>query len=343
MRLFLAAAAASLCALAGEASAQTFAATAVRVDHAAAVVTVIPENRADISVSISPGDRVPTPTARLTSEGVVIDGGLRNRIRGCTTLNLGGARSHVRISGIGNVRREELPRITIRTPRALDLSVGGGVFTSVGASAGGAVAFNGCGDSTMSFASGALDVALNGSGDVDVGRVGGALAAALNGSGSLSVERAGANAALRLNGSGDLRVGAVEGQVDARLAGSGSLQVASAGGDALLALHGSGDVEAGAIAGSLDAELRGSGSVSVTSVEGASASLDLSSSGDLVVRGGRVERLSVSNSGSGGVRFAGEAASTRAVLSGSGDISVAHAGRVEQLVDRGSGSINLGR
>lgn len=343
MRLFLAAAAASLCALAGEAGAQTFAASAVRIDHAAAVVTVIPEERADINVSISPGDRVPTPTARLTSDGVVIDGGLRDRIRGCAAFDLGGARGRVRIAGIGNVRREELPRITIRTPRALDLAIGGAVFTSVGASAGGAVAFNGCGDATMSFASGALDVALNGSGDVDVGRVAGALAATLNGSGSLSIERAGANAALRLNGSGDLRVGAVAGQLDARLAGSGSLQAASAGGDSRLALHGSGDVEAGAIAGSLDAELRGSGSVSVASVEGASASLDLFSSGDLVVRSGRVEQLSVSNSGSGEVSFGGAAASTRAMLSGSGDISVAHAGRIEQLVDRGSGSVSLGR
>ncbi len=340
MRLFLAATAALLCVLAGEAGAQTFAASAVRVDHAAAVVTVIPEDRADVSVSIAPGARLAGPTARMTGEGVVIDGGLRNRIRGCTSTF--GGRTQVRIAGIGNVSREDLPRITIRTPRALDLSIGGGAFTTVGASAGGSAAFNGCGDAVMAAASGALDVDLNGSGDVEVARVGGMLAATLNGSGSLRVARADADAALRLNGSGDLEVGDVAGRLEARLSGSGSLEVAAAGGDSRLALNGSGDVEAGAIAGSLDAELRGSGSVSVASVTGASAALELSSSGDLSVRGGRVERLSARNSGSGGVRFGGVAAITRATLSGSGDISIADAGRVEELVDNGSGSIALG-
>ncbi|MGH6951714.1 MAG: GIN domain-containing protein, partial [Vitreimonas sp.] len=265
MRLFLAATAASLCALAGQAGAQTFAATAVRVENAAAVVTVIPEDRADIHVAIAPGARLATPTARVSGEGVVIDGGLGgNRIRGCMSTT----RTVVRIAGIGNVAREDLPRITIRTPRRLDLSIGGAVHTTVGASAGGSAAFNGCGDATMAAASGPLDVDLNGSGDIEVARVGGVLAATLNGSGSLNVARADGDAALRLNGSGDLEVGDVRGRLDARLTGSGSLEVGSAGGDTRLALNGSGDVEAGAVAGSLDAELRGSGSVSVASVVG---------------------------------------------------------------------------
>lgn len=341
VRLFLAATAASLCALAGQAGAQTFAATAVRVEHAAAIVTVIPEDRADIHVAIAAGTRLAAPAARMTREGVVIDGGLRNRIRGCTgTL---GGRTQVRIAGIGNVAREELPRVTIRTPRTLDLSIGGAAYTNVGASTGGSAAFNGCGDTTLAAASGALDVDLNGSGDVEVARVGGMLAATLNGSGSLSIARADADAALRLNGSGDLEVGDVAGRLDARLTGSGSLEVGAAGGDTRLALNGSGDVEAGAVAGSLDAELRGSGSVRVASVTGPSASLELSSSGDLSVRGGRVGRLSARNSGSGEVRFGGVAGATRAMLTGSGDISIADAGRVEELIDNGSGSVSLGR
>jgi hypothetical protein len=341
VRLFLAATAASLCTLAGEAAAESFAASAVRVENAAAVVTVIPEDRSNVDIAIAPSARLPAPTARLTADGVVIDGGLRNRLRGCTSSF--GGRTHVRIAGVGNVAHDDLPRITIRTPRALDLSLGGALFSDIGVSAGGAVTANGCGDTRLAESSGALDIDLNGSGDVVAARVGGTLTAVLNGSGSLRVERADAEAALRLNGSGDLDVGAVAGRVDARLSGSGSLNVAAAGGDARLVLNGSGDVEAGAISGSLDAELRGSGSVSVASVTGESASLDLSSSGDIGVRGGHVERLSAHNAGSGSVRFGGAAEATRATLSGSGDISIADAGRIEQMIDNGSGSISFGR
>jgi hypothetical protein len=332
---------AALAALAGTAAAQTYSATGVRIENAAAIVDVIAEDRADIAVAITPGQRISAPAVRLEGGDVVIDGGLRNRIRGCGSWM--GSETSIRVSGIGNVPRSALPRITLRVPRALDYEAGGAVFTTISASDGGAVTANGCGDTRIGAASGHLDLSLNGSGDVTADRVGGTLAASLNGSGSLRVQRAGADAALRLNGSGDLDVGDVGGRLDARLNGSGSLDVGSAGGDAHLALMGSGDVEAGAIAGSLDAELRGSGSVVVASVIGPSASLDLGASGDLVVRGGRVDRLQARNSGSGEVRFGGVAAVTRASLSGSGDISISEAGRVEELRDSGSGSVTLGR
>lgn len=341
MRLFLAATAASLCALAGSAGAETFAAAAVRVENAAAVVNVIPEDRANVDISVTAGARLAAPSVRLVGDAVVIDGGLRNRLRGCMSRFVAGAQ--VRIAGVGNVRRENLPRITIRMPRTLELSLGGALYSTVGASAGGAVTANGCGDTTIGAASGALDLALNGSGHVDAAGAGGMLTAGLNGSGSLRVERADADAALRLNGSGNLDVGSVAGRLDARLTGSGSLEVGAAGADARLALHGSGNVEAAAIDGPLEAEVRGSGSMRVGSVTGSDLSLALSSSGNLVVRGGSVERLSARNSGSGSVRYGGAAGATRVELSGAGDISIADAGRVEQLIDSGSGSVRLGR
>jgi hypothetical protein len=332
---------AAFVALAGAAAAQTYTAAGVRIEHAAAVVDVITEDRSDIAVAVSAGQRLSAPVVRLEGGDVVIDGGLRNRIRGCGSW--AGAETSVRVAGVGSVPRNALPRITLRVPRALNYEAGGAVFTTIGASSGGSVTANGCGDTRLGAASGSLDLDLNGSGDVEAGRVGGVLAATLNGSGSLRVQQAAGDAALRLNGSGDLEVGDVGGRLDARLTGSGSLEVGSADGDARLALAGSGDVEAGAIAGSLDADLRGSGSVSVASVTGQNASLDLSSSGDLSVRGGRVERLEVRNAGSGEVRFGGVAGATRASLSGSGDISVADAGHIEQLIDNGSGSVSLGR
>ena len=339
MRIFVAAAAVSL--LAAPAAAETFQATSVEIKDAAAQLTVIPEDRANIDVSITAGARLAAPQARMTADGLVIDGGLRNRFRGCT--NTLGGRTQVRVSGIGNVARDDLPRITLRVPRQLNLSAAGAIYTNVGASAGGVVTVGGCGDTTIGATSGGLDVTLNGSGDVDVSRVGGTLAAVLNGSGSLEVERADAEAALRLNGSGDLQVGQIGGPVNAQLTGSGSLRTGAAGGSARLALNGSGNVYAGAIAGTLDADLRGSGSMRVASVNGESADLTLTSSGSLVVSGGQVARLEARSTGSGSVRYGGTAGVTRASLSGSGSITIHDAGRVESLSDTGSGSISVGR
>lgn len=338
MRIFLAAAAVSI--LAAPAAAETFNAHSIDIVHAAANVTVIPEDRANIDVAITAGGRLAAPQARMTGEGLVIDGGLGNRFQGCRT-NMSG-QTTVRIRGVGNVSRSELPQITLRVPRALDLTAAGAVYTEIGASSGGSVNVSGCGDTNIAATAGALAVTLNGSGDVDVEAVSGALTAVLNGSGSLEVESTRGEARLRLNGSGDLRVGDVDGALDAVLAGSGSLRARDARG-ARLALNGSGSINAGAIHGALDADLTGSGSLRVAFVEGESADLNLTSSGSLVVNSGRVQRLRARSAGSGGVQFGGAAEVTSATLTGSGSISIADAGRVEQLIDNGSGSISVGR
>lgn len=341
MRVTFAAVAAATCALSGPAAAELFNQDAVTVRHAAAVLEVIPEDRTDVDVAIAQNARLPAISARVDGERVVIDGGLRNRFRGCTSMF--GGQPQVRISGIGGVSREDLPRITLRVPRTLDLDVGGAVFTNVRASAGGRLEFNGCGDTRVAAVSGGLDVELNGSGDVNVADVSGALNASLNGSGSLEVLRAGGNAALRLNGSGDLEVGDVGGVVEARLNGSGSLEVGAVGNGARLAVAGSGDVDAGAVRGALSVDVRGSGSVDVASVDGPSADLALTSSGDIGVARGQVGVLNARSAGSGNVSFGGAAQTTRASVSGSGDISIADAGRVEELRDSGSGSVHVGR
>lgn len=369
--------AASLCVLAAPAAAETYNATGARLEYVAAHLTVIPEDRANVDVSVTRGnDRLPAPTVRVDGERVVIDGGLRNRLNGCMTIMNS---TQVRVRGIGNVNTNELPRITLRVPRNLNLSIGGAVWTDIGASSGGSVAHNGCGDTSVGAVSGDLDIALNGSGDVGVTRVGGELHAALNGSGSLDITRADGDAELRLNGSGDLRVGPVGGAVDALLAGSGALRVerarsalvqlqgsgdvdvgdvagmidarlggsgaidlGSAGEGARITLNGSGDIDAGAVHGALRANLSGSGSIDVASVDGPSVELSQSSSGDVVVRGGRTDRLEARNSGSGSVRFNGVAGVSSLEVSSSGDVVVTDAGRVERLVDSGSGGVRLG-
>lgn len=342
MRLLFAATAASLCVLASPAAAETYQARALEIGNAAANVTIIPEDRSDFDVQISAPGRLPPLTARVSDGRLLIDGGLRNRVRGC--MSWSGSGDSVRIAGIGGVRRDDLPRITVRAPRTLAYEVsGGGIYSTIGASNGGSVTLNGCGDASLAAANGPLELAVNGSGSLRAERVSGLLTAVVNGSGEVRVARVDSDAALRLNGSGDVDIGAVAGRLDARVSGSGSIEVDAAGGDTRLVLNGSGDLSTGAIHGSLDADLNGSGNVRIASVIGANAVLDLSGSGDLRVDGGRVERLTARNSASGSVRFGGVADFTRARLSASGNISIADAGRVEELVDSGSGSVNFGR
>jgi len=324
--------------LAGQAVAAPYAAHNAEIQNAAATLTVIAEDRTDVDVSVTAGARVAAPTVGVEGDRVVIDGGLRNRLQGCGTVM--GLR-RVRINGIGSVAESELPHITIRTPRTMHLGVGGAVFSEIGASGGGDLALNGCGDASVGASSGNLNLALNGSGDAHVERVQGELNAALNGSGSLRVDGASATGNLVLNGSGDVVVGDVGGDVNALVNGSGSMRVGDAGRNTTVRLSGSGDIDVGAVRGSLNAQLNGSGSVEVASVEGESANLALSASGDLVVHSGRVARLEASDNGSGDLRFGGSATTTRARLSSSGDIYIHDAGTLDQMIDTGSGDIHV--
>jgi hypothetical protein len=332
-------AAASLGVLAAPAAAETYAGSAIEVRHAAAVLDVVTEDRANVDVTVTAGARIAAPTVRVENNKIVIDGDLRGRLHGCSS-GLNGVR--VRVARLGNVRREDLPRITIRAPRTLDLSIGGAVFSNVGASRGGEITAAGCGDTEIGDANGPLDLTLAGSGDMTAGEVSGALTATLAGSGSLRVGGADGGAVLRLNGSGDLNGGDITGALDARLAGSGSLRAGTVEGDTRLMLNGSGDLVTGPVRGALSADLNGSGSLSVASVMGDSVALNLSSSGDVLVRAGATQQLTARNSGSGSVRFAGHARVSHLTLSSSGDISVSDAGRVEHMTDSGSGSIELG-
>ncbi|HWA00423.1 MAG TPA: DUF2807 domain-containing protein [Caulobacterales bacterium] len=283
------------------AEAQTFTARTVEIVDAAAVLRVIPEDRPDFSVETTPGPRLSAPRARMEGDRLVIDG--RVRISNCGAVWRGHEPS-VRIVGVGSVPRSALPVITIRAPRTVDLSTHGAVFANIGASAGGRLSFDGCGDSTVGAASGDLEVNLHGSGDVDVGPVAGMLQASLR-------------------GSGDLRAG------DAQ--------------SARLALAGSGDVSMETVRqGPLEASLGGSGDLRVASVLGGAVTMRLAGSGDLAVAQGSADRLDAQLAGSGDLTFAGHVGVLDARLSGSGDLRVASADRIEGMHKAGSGDITVG-
>lgn len=339
MRAFVLAA--CLAALAGPAMAETYAGRGVDIVYAAANLHVIPEDRADISVQTTAGPRVPAPTVRLSNGRVVIDGGLRNRLRGCGGIVIGN-RIPVQIAGVGGVQRENLPTITLRVPRTIDISSSGAVFGDVGASDGGRVRFQGCGSINMDSVNGPLDVEQAGSGDLRVGAVTGSVRGDLDGSGTLRIASIGQGADLTLDGSGDVNVGGIGGIVTAALNGSGDFNAGDIGRSARLRLDGSGDMSVGAVQGGVDARVDGSGGLRVASVAGGQVALALDGSGDVLVRGGQAERLEAHNGGSGSVVFNGRAASLNATLDGSGDISIASVDHVETMSDQGSGEIHIG-
>ncbi|HRE43741.1 MAG TPA: hypothetical protein PKY87_07200, partial [Terricaulis sp.] len=141
------------------AAAETYQARGVRIADAAAIVEIIPENRSTVDVVIQAGGRLRAPTVRVADGRVEIDGGLR--LTGCSS---DGGAHRVRVAGQGWVREADLTRITIRTPRTLDVTFGGGGAARIGASDGGRVALTGCGDAEIAAVRGDLSLALTGSG-----------------------------------------------------------------------------------------------------------------------------------------------------------------------------------
>src|SRR5262249_42578967 len=150
-------------------SAQNLSAQSVDVVDAAAIVHVIPEDRADFAVDSTAGPRLAAPAARVENGRLIIDG--RVRVVDCGSGMWGGNARSVRAPGVGAVREHDLPVVTIHTPRTVDLSTRGGVYADIAASSGGHVLFNGCGDIRVGPASGDLDLSIRGSGDVDLGSV----------------------------------------------------------------------------------------------------------------------------------------------------------------------------
>jgi hypothetical protein len=326
-----------------EANAQNFTAEGVDVIEAAAIVRIIPEDRTDISIETQAGRRLPAPELRQRNGRVIIDGGLRGRIRGCGGGWFGASNSDAAtINGLGSVPRADLPVITIRTPMRVDVSTGGAIYTDIGAFTEGRVSASGCGKTELGPVSGALRVALQGSGDIDVANAG-ALTADLAGSGNVRAGDAG-TATLNLAGSGNLRVRNVRRNLRASLAGSGDIDVARVdGGDTELNLAGSGNIEIGPVEGDLRARLNNSGNITIASLQGGDAELELSGSGNISVRAGAAATVSARLSGSGNLTFNGQAENATAELNGSGNLRIAHAEHITRLRESGSGSIHIGQ
>ena len=275
-----------------------YAAAEVRIRDAAAVVNVIPEDRADIAFEMTNPGVLLSPAVKVEGSALIVDGGLGRRVRNCETRN----GWSVTINGVGDVSEAQMPLITLRTPRDVDISVGGGVKTEIGASNSADLSFTGCGPSTVADVAGRLKISAAGSGDVTTG------AARL-----VSVSAA---------GSGDIALGAVAESLEASVAGSGSVVAAS-------------------LTGPLDVSIAGSGDVAVNGGAVTEADISIAGSGDVELAAGVVS-LDVSIMGSGDVSVRGAAGSVDANIMGSGDVRVTSvSGRVQRAV-MGSGSVSVG-
>lgn len=272
-------------AAAAPASAAPAASADVEIRDAVARVIVIVEDRQDVGVEITQGSSG-LPALRLNRNGgdVRIDGGLgRNAIRDCSSgpsaARQPGQGASVEVRRVGRVQLEEAPMIVLRTPRDVEVSVGGAVFGAVGRGAR------------------SIDLGNGGCGDWSVANTDGDMALSLGGSGTI---RAGTSRALEANvgGSGSISAGATR-ALEAAVGGSGGITVARVDGPAEVAIGGSGNVRVrGGAVTSMDASIAGSGNVRH---DGSARDLDASIAGSGNVQVGSAEHVSRSTIGSGSV------------------------------------------
>lgn len=241
--------------IAGQAGAAT-----LDIRYAAASVTIIPEARSDIAVSIGRANaRLPL---RITRSGndVTIDGGLHGRLNLCKR-HFG--RPGVWVWGVGGVDVRDLPQVIVRTPMNVSASVGEAVFGAVGRANSVDLRNRGCGDWTVADVAGPLTVNVAGSGDVRTGRA--------------------ASGDLRVSGSGDIATQAIAGGLNATTAGSGDISAASVNGPFHARVVGSGDVRAGGgQVTDMDVQVAGSGDVRLAGTA-QSLKANVAGSGDITV------------------------------------------------------------
>ncbi len=285
----------------------------LRVEHAAARVVVIPENRSSISVTVQQGDRrLPEVSVRQQGGSVVVEGGLDRKIQSCerTLAHLKLVvdlhdydHRGVKVAGVGFIPIAGFPVVTAHVPMDAKIGVNGAVWGQVGATHSLSFSNVGCGDWTLGDVHGQLTTAQVGSGDIRGGDAQ-ALHSSISGSGDLFLKTVGGAADSEVSGSGDVHIDHVNGPLHAAMAGSGDINILTVNGPVVARIGGSGDVK---------------------------------------IAGGRATQLNVDVAGSGDFTFGGAADAVTATVAGSGEVHIAHAtGPVSKRVS-GSGEVSIGR
>jgi hypothetical protein len=281
----------------GTMAAQTFAGTYLDIRSAAAHVTIIPEDRTDFSVEIdNSAGLAPMPTVGVEGENLIIDGQLRGRIHNCGDGNIS-------LRGYGDVDQEQLPRITVRTPRAVDMDRDGAGTTEIGAAQSVSLDFSGCGSARIGDVAGALDLDIAGAGEVTAGAAN-HVTADVAGAGDITLGAVAAGAELDISGAGTITIASLTGDLstdaagasniringgsigtaEIDMAGSGDLEIAANVGTLTASIMGVGDIDVAGTVGDLDVDIAGPGSVTVQAVTG-SLQQDIAGPGSVTVTG----------------------------------------------------------
>lgn len=262
---------------AGRMEAQAYAGNELRLKHLAAIVTITPEDRADYLIEIDSPGGTPMPTVSSDDGSVTVDGQLRGRISSCRDDGSADLRGYAPIT-VAN-----LPRITIRAPRALSVTRNGAGATEIGASESLTLDLSGCGRVTAADTAGQLTLDVAGSGDVNAGAAR-SLNADVAGSAAVVIGAVAEGADIDLAGSGSVEIASLNGELTADSAGSGTVQVrAGAITSANIDMAGSGDVDIGASVQTLRVSMVGSGDVDVTNTVG-DIEAEIAGSGSITAR-----------------------------------------------------------
>lgn len=281
-------------------SAQSFNATSLEIRNFIGRVE-IREANGPILVNVERGAaELEAPGVSEAGGRVTVDGGHSMRNMNCNSRN--GVIS-VREGWRGESRPlSDYPTLVISAPSSVALHIERTLFTGEAGNLGSLdLDFDYCGSFTAGDIAGEAAIMIDGSGDVRVGSVGGAASFEIDGSGNLSSAGIGASSTLGIDGSGDITTGDIAGSVEVEIDGSG-------------------DIEVGSVRGA-DIGIDGSGNAVFASVDGG-VTIGIDGSGDVVIRDGRAQPFRVDISGSGDVRFGGEAVDLHVDIDGSGDVRV---------------------
>jgi hypothetical protein len=261
----LASACAAGCYLVALGGAGSAAAADVEINRAVARVTIIPEARSDMAVTVvRTNSHYPIRVSR-DGGGVRVSGDL-----GWNGGNCHGSEGRVWVSvwGRPDAHFEDMPQIVIRTPRVVTVRADGAVYGLVGPGQTLELGNAGCGDWKVADQTGDLTVKSAGSGDVRGGTAG-AVRVRSAGSGDVTLKGARGGLDAQVVGSGNITLGVVAGAMRARVMGSGDVLVHGGSVDAMTAsVAGSGDIRFGGVARSLEAQIAGSGDISAARVIG---------------------------------------------------------------------------
>jgi len=240
-------------------------ATEVQLRDVAAVVRVRPEARDDIAVSIANTGPLPAPQLRVVRGKLIIDGGLRRRIRSC---NANGAEFEVNVATAGRVAAPRLPVIEIRTPERVVVSAEGAVRLSVGPSDSATIRLEGCGDADVERVAGEAVIAVSGAPDLRLYEAGSATVA-LAGAGDVTVGVGHSALTVSIAGAGDFVAARADGRTSIAIQGAGDVIIRDGRATTLsVAIAGAGDVIHNGSAERLDAAILGAGDVRVARVDG---------------------------------------------------------------------------